>query len=320
MDSGPCPPDIGWTERQDGFMGDQHVWRDRIVVGVDGSPAADAAVRWADWEATSRGCGLTLLATVSPALATTGFGPGIPPSLDLIDTLQSQAQAVLDAAASGVSTKDVLTHVEVGSASSALIEASKLAEMIVMGSRGRGGFKGLLLGSVGAQVAAHADCPVAIIRDEPRPHARSIIVGIDESPAAQAAVAEAFAMADRHNFEVIAVHAWDIPAYDLIILPNSTIPVPLADVADDEIRLAAEVLAGYRTEYPNVVVQERLVRASAAEALLNASTDAAMIMVGTRGHGPTVGALLGSVSHAVLHKSHVPVVVVPHIDLDRSAA
>jgi nucleotide-binding universal stress UspA family protein len=301
-------------------MEDQRNWRDRIVVGVDGSPSADAAVRWADWEASSRGCGLTLLATVSPALATTGFGPGIPPSLDLIDTLQEQAQAVLDAAAAKVTTPDVRTHVEVGSASGALIEASQLAEMIVMGSRGRGGFKGLLLGSVGAQVAAHADCPVAIIRDAPRTHAKSIVVGVDESQAAGAAVAEAFAMADRHNLELIAVHAWDIPAYDLIILPNSTIPIPLADVADDEIRLAAEVLAGFRTEFPNVVVQERLVRSSAAEALLNASSEAAMIVVGTRGHGPTIGALLGSVSNAVLHKSNIPVVVVPHIEIDRSAA
>lgn len=301
-------------------MADQHVWRDRVVVGVDGSPAADAAAQWAAREAIARGCGLTLLATVSPALATTGFGPGMPPSLDLIDTLQAQALDVLNATAASLTGVDVITHVEVGSASSALIDASRLAEMIVMGSRGRGGFKGLLLGSVGAQVAAHADCPVAVIRSEPRVDARSIVVGIDESPAAQAAVAEAFAMADRHGFDVIAVHAWDIPAYDLIVLPNSTIPVPLADVADDEIRLAAEVLAGYREEYPNVAVQERLVRAPAAEALLNASTDAAMIVVGTRGHGPAVGALLGSVSNAVLHKAQAPVVVVPYLEHERSAA
>lgn len=301
-------------------MTDQHVWRDRIVVGVDGSPSATAAVRWAAWEAASRGCGLTLVATVSPALATTGFGPGIPPSLELIDTLQQQAKTLLNEAAANVGMTDVLTHVEVGSASGALVEASRLAEMIVMGSRGRGGFKGLLLGSVGAQVATHADCPVAIIRDVPRPDARSIVVGIDESSAAQAAVAQAFAMADRHNFDLIAVHAWDVPAYDLIVLPNSTIPVPLADVADDEIRLAAEVLAGYRTEYPNVVVQERLVRASAAEALLNSATEAAMIVVGTRGRGPALGALLGSVSNAILHKARVPVVIVPDIGDDESAA
>jgi nucleotide-binding universal stress UspA family protein len=229
----------------------------------------------------------------------------------------SELQAQLQTSSPGL---DVITHVEVGSASAVLIEASNLAEMIVMGSRGRGGFKGLLLGSVGAQVAAHAECPVAIIRAMPRAGSRSIVVGIDESSASQAAVAEAFSMADRHGYEVIAVHAWDIPAYDLIVLPNSTIPVPLADVADDEIRLAAEVLAGYRTEYPNVAVQERLVRAPATESLLNASTDAAMIIVGTRGHGPTVGALLGSVSNAVLHKAQVPVVVVPYIEPDKSAA
>jgi nucleotide-binding universal stress UspA family protein len=301
-------------------MAEQHVWRDRIVVGVDGSPAADTAAEWAAQEALSRKCGLTLLATVAPAIATTGFGPGFPPSLDLIATLQTQAQTMVEEVKSRLTAPDITTYVEVGSASSALIEASGFAQMIVMGSRGRGGFKGLLLGSVGAQVAAHAQCPVAIIRAKPRADARSIIVGIDESAASQAAVAEAFAMADLHGYEVVAVHAWDIPAYDLIVLPNSTIPVPLSDVADDEIRLAAEVLAGYRTEYPNVPVQERLVRAPAAESLLNAATDAAMIVVGTRGHGPTIGALLGSVSNAVLHKAQVPVVVVPFIEPDKSAA
>ena len=112
----------------------------------------------------------------------------------------------------------------------------------------------------------------------------------------------------------------DVLAYDLLIVPNGPVPIPLADVADDEVRLTAEVLAGFRTDYPDVEVEERLVRSPAVSALLSASDDPAMIVVGTHGHGPAMGALLGSVSNGVLHKAHLPVVVTPPVPDEPSAA
>jgi nucleotide-binding universal stress UspA family protein len=127
-------------------------------------------------------------------------------------------------------------------------------------------------------------------------------------------------VASRRGWSLLAVHAWDVPAYDLLVVPNGPVPVPLADVADDEIRLAAEALAGFRTDYPDVEVEERLVRSSAVQAILTASPDPALIVVGTHGHGPALGALLGSVSNGVLHKAHVPVVVVPPTRLPEVAA
>jgi nucleotide-binding universal stress UspA family protein len=310
----------GTNVGESGVMVDWAGWQDRIVVGVDGSEAADAAVAWAAAEAKLRHCGMVLMATVVPPVVTSGFGTSFPPTMDLMGGLERSAQELLDETAKKCNGVDVLTRVEIGSASSVLIAASQSAALIVMGSRGRGGFTGLLLGSVGTQVAAHAQCPVAIIRSTPRSEAREIVVGIDESLAAQAALGFAFETADRHGYTVVAVHAWDIPAYDLLVIPNAPIPVPLGDVADDEIRLAAEILAGFRSEYPDVAVQERLVRSAPVDALLNAATNAAMIVVGTRGHGPAVGALLGSVSNGVLHKANLPVVVVPFIEPGRSAA
>jgi nucleotide-binding universal stress UspA family protein len=116
------------------------------------------------------------------------------------------------------------------------------------------------------------------------------------------------------------VHAWDVPAYDLLIVPNGPVPVPLSDVADDEIRLTAEVLAGFRADFPDVEVVEQLVRGPAVQALVSAAKDAALVVVGTHGHGPAMGALLGSVSNGVLHKAKVAVVVVPPIDPVPSAA
>jgi nucleotide-binding universal stress UspA family protein len=215
---------------------------------------------------------------------------------------------------------DVTTHITVGAPSGVMLEASEGADLIVIGSRGRGGFAGLLLGSVGAQVAPHSACPVAIIRQPAPDSARHLVVGIDGSPAAVAALAFAFDEASHRGWSLVALHAWDVPAYDLLIVPNGPVPVPLTDVADDEVRLTAEVLAGFRDDYPDVEVQERLVRGPAVASLVAASADAAMVVVGTHGHGPTMGALLGSVSNGLLHKAKVPVVVVPPIPIEPSAA
>ena len=292
----------------------------RVVVGFDGSDTAQRAVSWAVTEATARGRGLVLVHAVMPPVATGGLGVGLPPSLDLVEHLESQALAQLDEFASGLTGVDVSTAVAIGAPSAVLLEASETADMVVIGSRGRGGFSGLLLGSVSGQVSAHAECPVAVIRDLPPGTAARVVVGIDGSPAAESALAFAFDQASRRGWSLIAVHAWDVPAYDLLVVPNGPVPIPLADVADDEVRLTAEILAGFRDDFPDVEVEERLVRSPAVQALVEASTDAAMVVVGTHGHGPAMGALLGSVSNGLLHKSSVPVVVVPPAPEEVTAA
>lgn len=296
------------------------LWLDRIVVGMDGSEPAKQAALWAAREAMARGRGLTLVHSVLPPSAGSAFGPTFPIGLDVMDDVQAAVREELDDYAKTLPTTDVLTQVEIGSPSGVLLAASETAELIVLGSRGHGGFRGLLLGSVSVQVAAHADCPVVIIRELPPVDARRIVVGVDGSPASEAAIGFAFDMASRHGWTVTAVHAWDVPAYDLLVIPDGPIPVPLADVVDDEVRLAAEVLAGFQADYPDVVVEERLVRQNPTDALLEAATGAAMIAVGTRGHGQVVGALLGSVSHGVLHKALTPVVVVPFVPGEDDAA
>ena len=174
--------------------------------------------------------------------------------------------------------------------------------------------------AVGAQVAAHGSCPTVVIRDVPRPGAEGVVVGLDGSPAAMSALDFAFQAASRAGSRLIAVHAWDVPSYDLIVVPDGPVPLPLSDVADDEVRLAAEALAGFRDEYPDVTVEERLVRAPAVQALVDASAEASLLVVGTHGRSPALGALLGSVSHGVLHKASIPVAVVPPAPEVASAA
>ena len=301
-------------------MVDGRTYEGRVVVGFDGSDSAKRAATWAAREAMLRGRGLTLTHAILPPVTTGGLGVGLPPSLDLVNELERQAKEHLDAFAEEFTTLDVATVVSIGAPSAVLLEATETADLVVLGSRGRGGFKGLLLGSVGAQVAAHAECPTVVIREPLHEAAHDVVVGIDGSPAAEAALAFAFEEASFHGWGVIAVHAWDVPAYDLIIVPNGPVPIPLADVADDEVRLAAEVLAGFREDFPDVEVQERLVRAPAVSAILEAAQDAAMIVVGTHGHGPAMSALLGSVSNGLLHKAKIPVAVVPPKHAEPSAA
>lgn len=294
-------------------MTTEAVYRSRIVVGFDGSEAARAAVDWAADEARLRGRGLTIVHALLPPVTTGGLGVGLPPNLDLLHDMETAARVELEAVATDLRSSDleVDSAVRIGAPSSVMLEASEVADLVVIGSRGHGGFRGLLLGSVGAQVAAHAGCPVAVIREPADLGATTVVVGIDGSPAAEAALTFAFDEASRRGWTLQAIHAWDVPAYDLLIVPNGPVPVPLRDVADDEVRLTAEVLAGFRDDYPDVDVVESLVRAPAVQALLDAAAGAALLVVGTHGHGPTMGALLGSVSNGLLHKATTPIVVVP---------
>jgi nucleotide-binding universal stress UspA family protein len=285
------------------------------VVGFDGWVSSVLAARWAAASAVLRGRDLVLVQAMVPPVGGGGFAMSMPPSLDLIDQLEAAAREEIEAMARAVRGEfpglEVLGIVAIGAPSAVLLDAAETAELVVIGSRGRGGFRGLLLGSVGAQVAAHAGCPVAVLRGGPDPHATKVVVGIDGSPAAGSALRFAFDEASRRGWSVHAVHAWDVPAYDLLIVPAGPVPVPLRDVADDEVRLTAEALAGFREEYPDVDVVEQLVRAPAVSALLDAADGASMIVVGTHGRGPAMGALLGSVSNGVIHKAALPVVVVP---------
>ena len=205
---------------------------------------------------------------------------------------------------------DVQHKVLVASPSAALIEASSDATLLVVGSRGLGGFRGLILGSVGVQVATHSQCPTVVLRGEPSPSADCVVVGIDNSPLSAPALEFAFDFASRHGLRLLAVHAWDISTHD-VLGTTATMPVPnLQELGADEERMASEALAGFRGSYPDVDVEEHLIKGNTAKAIVEAGKNAALIVVGSRGRGELAGAVLGSVSQSVLHKAKIPVAVV----------
>ena len=107
-----------------------------------------------------------------------------------------------------------------------------------------------------------------------------------------------------------AVHAWEVPAYDVIAAPSGPPPFDVEELEGAEHRAFAESLAGQRERHPGVTVEEVVAKGSSARAILAASDDAALIALGTRGRGEFLGALLGSVSQGVLHRAKVPVAVI----------
>lgn len=135
-----------------------------IVVGVDGSPDAARALDWAIEEATRRGLSLLLVHGVEVgAAAASPYGTGM-----VLEQLEDAGRTVLDEAMAYATERGVTAdaRMEIGSAAHALIEASRGAELVVVGNRGHGGFVGMLLGSVSNAVVHHAHCPVVVLRPE----------------------------------------------------------------------------------------------------------------------------------------------------------
>jgi nucleotide-binding universal stress UspA family protein len=137
-----------------------------IVVGFDGSDAAEKALAWASAEAKLRSAKLKLVSAwqVTGLVYSYGYVPSVEPSLE--EAARERAQLVLDEQAEQIRAAgvEVETETRQGQAADALVDASENADLLVVGSRGHGGFTGLLLGSVSTQCAHHARCPVVIVR------------------------------------------------------------------------------------------------------------------------------------------------------------
>jgi nucleotide-binding universal stress UspA family protein len=162
----------------------------------------------------------------------------------------------------------------------------------------------VVLGSVSSGVVRGARCPVAVIRDEDSqaphsPHA-PVLVGIDCSPASELATAVAFDEASRRGVDLTALHAWsDIAIYE----------GPWPDWKSEADRNLAEYLAGFKERYPDVTVHRVVAIDHPARQLVEESESAQLVVVGSHGRGGLSGVLLGSVSNAVVHAAHVPVIV-----------
>jgi len=283
-----------------------------VVVGVDGSPSSDLATAWAADEATRRRVPLRVVHAFIWPLMHLHLGPG--PDAPAHAGLRAEAVRILDDAKSLARSRhpelDVQTVLVTGMIVPVLLGESRNAQIVVLGSRGLGGFTGLLVGSVAVQMCAHASCPVIVtLATGTLNVAGSVVVGVDGSGLSMRAVAFAFEQADARGVPLIAVHAW---TRAVSRKPGDMLPVvhDVDAVQEEERRVLAESLAGWSDKYPDVAVEQRLVHGHAAETLLAESGQAQLLVVGSRGRGGFRGLLLGSVSQAVLHHATSTVAVI----------
>lgn len=282
--------------------------RDPVVVGVDGSESATTALRWAAREAGRRGVPLRVVhAWLWPLFhVPLGPAPGAPPGAGL----QAQAEHILaDALATARSVApDVLAEsvLVVGEPATALMRVAGRATLLVVGHRGLGGFSGLLLGSTGIAISAHASCPVVVVRGSHR-EVGAVVVGVDGSAPASGALVEAAFQARLRGAPLLVVHAWTAPP-GLDQLDAGSSGEALDEGRQSGLSLLAAAAEDVASREPEVEVETRLVNRAAAE-LVDASADAQLVVVGCRGAGAFTGMLLGSVAHALIHHAQCPVLV-----------
>lgn len=287
-----------------------------VVVGVDGSPASDNAVRWAANTAAKRGVALRLASSYTmPQFL---YAEGMVPPQELYDDLQRETMQKIDdarAVALEVAPDLRVGHtVAEGSPIDMLLEMSRDAGMVVTGSRGLGGLSGVVLGSVSAAVVSHAHCPVVVVREDNAVTEETkygpIVVGVDGSDVSKRATEVAFEEAEARGAELLAVHTW--------IDSQVTMSGPAFSIADDRWEEARaeksaeldEYLGEFAKAHPGVEMRKMITRDRPVRALTEAAQGAQLLVTGSHGRGGFKGMLLGSTSRALLQSAPCPMMVV----------
>ncbi|WP_033215539.1 universal stress protein [Kitasatospora phosalacinea] len=281
-----------------------------IVTGFDGSARSEAAVGWAAAEAAQRGEPLRIVHAWPWLGSARTDRPAAAPRHSALPELDEAADRLRDVHPS----LDVVTEAVADDPVDALLARAADHRLVVLGSRGLGGFAGLLVGSVGLAVAARSTTPVVLVRDAApaasgdgtgRPE---IVVGV--AGESSAAVLEfAFAEAERRGARVRAVHGWEmVPFWTAAgwVPPQEDVELRGAEVGD----ALAKALAAVRAAHPDVESVAETRTGGAANALVAASVHADLVVVGRREH--RLGTRLGAVAHAAIHHCTAPVAVVPH--------
>jgi nucleotide-binding universal stress UspA family protein len=288
-----------------------------VVVGVDGSPPARAALRAALAAAAERSTGLLVVSSYADDLYWLGGGGVVVPVVDDVrESTRRLAEDLVAEVRAEVPAADVPVTVDVTPEppAAALVDLSARAQLVVVGNRGRGAVRSALLGSVALHTVTHARCPVLVVHPRAAGAATRprVLVGVDGSAASRAALAAAVEEAARAGAELHVVGTYVHADYwaDL-----STVVVPSREEIRDELRQRVDgtvgaVLAERPADAAVPPVDVDVVEGAASDVLVDRARDAALLVVGGQGRGAVRGLLVGSVAlHCAMH-APCPVLVV----------
>lgn len=285
-----------------------------VVVGVDGSESALHAARWAAREAARRKTSLRMVHVchLFPVRHPKQIVLPADYRLAVLDQgrhwLTEAEQAVHHVTPNLAVTADLRD----GITAELLIEESRAAQLVVLGSRGLGGFRSLLVGSVAIALSAHSHCPVVVVRggaaDQQVHEDGPVVVGVDGTEISDEAVAFAFEAAAARGAPLVAVHVWSDAeiAAAWAALPAG---VDRNYLQAREEQVLTERIAPWCAKFPDIAVREVVVRDRPVHALLRHVAGAALVVVGSRGRGALTGLGLGSVGQGILHHAECPVAV-----------
>lgn len=277
---------------------------ERVTVAFDGGPASDAALAWAIDRAGS-------LKVYLEITAVTGLDSELPEGAETqyrnrYEDALAQAEARVRAAVPDASVTTKLRH---GLPAEALIAASRHTDLLVIGTNKTSAIAGIVHGTLPLKVAGQADCTTVVVPADWKPKAGLVVAGWADDPTAEAALDFAAREAARRHAELAIVHTWSAP-------PTSPMDASASAVVVEELiaanrQLLADAAHRVAVAHPDITVTQGMHAGSAAVAIVRASANASLVVVGSRGRGAVASFFLGSVSHDVLLNMPAPVAVVP---------
>lgn len=282
----------------------EYEMQEKIIVGVTDAAVSRRAVDWATERATIRGDRLELVSIVGGAAGVIGEG-------NIIDHALELTQNMLDEEAERVRVRGVpaRTRVARGKPVEQLIEASKDAALLVIGSDYRGPLSGPARGPHGIRITAAAQCPVVVVPDLDLTGRSGVIVGVDGSDVSELAIAFAAVEADRSGEPLTAVSSWSPVALPLYVrsYPDDYLQI-MQKLTEEALAIS---IAGIPQLYPDLDVRRVVERSDSPDTLINRlASQARLTVIGSHGYGRVARFLLGSTSQQVLARLATVTVVV----------
>lgn len=290
-----------------------------VIVGVDGSTTAHAALVWATEAAVRRREQLRIVHGLGMPMVMGTFSNSkseryrsSEATREAGHTLLTESAEYARGARPGL---DVATVLASEDAPAVLLNEAKHGDVIVVGSRGLGAVRAIMLGSVSVRASSHAPCPVVIVpeSDDRDRHRGKVVVGVDGSDSSRRALRFALHHALATGSEVVVVNSWEVP----LPADQASLAADVQSLHEDVFdRQSEEVVAGVLAEViddrtENLDISAVRMQANPVEALLKAGEEADLIVVGSRGRGGVRGLVMGSTSQGVLHNARGPVAVLP---------